>query len=188
MNWFIENGDIILPAIALAVNYKNLGKHKIITTLLISHELLNLISFVLAEKGLYNIFCYQANIFLSTLLIVLFINAKYWYVSLLVVICFLLDDNTHFNSVSWCVGALIIIYFSVTYMIRSVKRFSNVDVTETSNFYFVGGLLFYYGITFIIFNAYYLLTPFNYNIYWLGNILFYLGLVIWFYYGYNDGQ
>lgn len=176
----IFNLDVIAPLLLLVF----VRKYNKITLLVFVQWVLNMIAFIMAKYHVHsNILVYQINICVSVLLVELFFKRKYLF---LIPLCIIIFEGTNtFNTLSWCGGSLIIIFYCIQYFISKIKNYSTKRLIDDSEFWYASGLLFYYLGTFTIFLVYSFRTVMNLDItrLWELNNVLYLLMCVYFFIG-----
>lgn len=152
-----------------------------------SQWVLNLAAFILSANGVHNIWCYQINIVISVVLIAAYINYNLMWLAAFPVIALFADSpELGFNSISWCVGSLVIIFLCVQFVIKKLRSFSLESLYDDPKYLFVFGLLMYYGSSFALFNSFFLRTIHfeDIKVYWIWSSYMYGVMCVWFLIGF----
>lgn len=184
MNYsLILKSDYIILAVPLLVMIAGLiNKNKTLFALLGFQLACNIVAYILCSNVTNNIFCYQINIVGSVILVSLFLNKKFIWLSVLPVIALFFDKpDLGFNSFSWCIGSFVIIIICVVHLFKGVDE----------KFFFLCGLIIYYAGSLKIFDVLHtmtILSPHDVADYWALSTKLYLVMCVFFVFGFNYGK
>ena len=166
--------DLVGPLLALPFFFIRGRKHSQSTAIIVCFLAIQLLANcwgkVLMHMNSRNIFVYQANAFLSCLVVSLYFVVQfknsfsprsfrwvkvYWALSsTLILLLLFFEDASFFNSLSYTFTGFTLCSFSVLYYLHHLLHVTDENPVKTSSFWTVTAFFIYYSTSFFIFFYY----------------------------------